>query len=287
MRLALLLAALTGVSLPAAALAIDPGTAQGSMTTDGITVPLTHSVALVYDNEEGLLDEPELRLLLADREVPLGVLSGPILDRLDLLARRGEVRGLVLRLDPQRLTAAAVNGTVLLAPADPERSLTFLTLEDASGIEALKVSESRVVGKLAFTLSGDTPADSVAVQASFNAPRFRDEISARISDSEAADSPPVQVLMRWNEALRAGDFDALKGLSSDDKYAELETFRAEVGDEALRKVVVSEVPSGDVVRRQIKEVVIRGSRAFIIIEDDDETRTVATATRIGERWVVD
>lgn len=286
MRLVWLLAVLTGVFLPAPAFAIDPGTAQGSMTADGITVPLTHAVALLYGNEEGLLDGPELRLLLSDREVPLAVLSGPILDRLDDLARRGEVRGLVLRLDPQRLMAAQVNGTVLLAPADPERSLTFLTLDGGGSIEALEVSETRVAGTLAFTLTGDTPADSVAAQVRFSAPRFRDVIVARVSGSQAADSPPVQVLIRWNEALRAGDFDALKGLSSNEKYAELETFRADVGDEALRKVVASEVPTGDEVRRQIKEMVIRGDRAFIII-DDDETRNVATASRIGDRWVVD
>jgi len=284
LRLAALIGALAVPLLPA--LAIDPGTAQGTMTADGITVPLTHAYALVYGNEEGMLEGPEMRVLLTDRDVPIAVLSGPILDRLDGMARKGEVRGLVLRLDLQQLAKGPINGTVLLAPADPETSLTFLTLSGGEGIESLQVTDTRVSGKVAFSVAGDTPAESATAQAAFGAPKFRDEISARMTGAEAASSPPAQVLARWNDALRNGDFEQLRSLSGDDKYHELEAFRAEVGNDGFRKVVASEVPSGDEVRRQIKEVIIRGNRAFIII-DDDEARNVATATRIGDHWVVD
>lgn len=268
------------------ALAIDPGTARGTLSTDGIDVPLSYAFAVVYGNEEGMLEEPELRLLLTDREVPISVLSGPILDRLDSLARKGAVRGLVLRFDQKRLQKTSINGTVLVAPADPETSLTFFTLGSGEGVDAFDVTETRVTGALKFSISGDTPAETLTVQATFSAPRFYDEVSARLEGADAAASPAAQVLVRWNDALRRLDFAELKRLSSDDKYHEVDTFRLEVGDEAFRKVVATEIAAGEVLRSQIKEVLIRGNRAFIIIEDD-EARNVATATREADGWRVD
>ncbi|MCU0837869.1 MAG: hypothetical protein MUE49_04000 [Rhodospirillales bacterium] len=286
MRLALLFAAVVGAAFPLPVRGIDPGSAQGTMTSDGVAVGLHHALALFYGNEEGLLDGPEIRLLLSDRDVAPAALSGPILDRLEQLARKGDVRGLVLRLDPQQPVTAPIGGTVLLSPADPERSLTFLELEGGSGIEDWRLTDTRASGRLAFSIAGDTPADTVTVQAAFSAPRFRDEVTARLIGPEAADSAPAQALVRWNEALHRGDIETLKALSSDDKYAELLAFRAEVGDEALRKVVAAE-PSGAELKRQIKEVLVRGDRAFIIMVDDDDARNFAATTRIGERWVID
>ncbi len=285
-RLALLLTAIVGAALPLPAHAIDPGSAEGTMTSDGVTVGLRHALALFYGNEEGLLDGPEIRLLLSDREVPVAALSGPILDRLEQLARKGEVRGLVLRLDPQQPATAPIGSTVLLSPADPERSLTFLELTGGAALEDWRLTDTRASGRLAFSIAGDTPADSVTVQATFSAPRFRDEVTARLTGAMAADSAPAQALIRWNEALHRGDIETLRVLSSDDKYAELLAFRAEVGDEALRKVVATE-PNGEALKRQIREVVVRGERAFIIMTDDDDVRNFAATTRIGERWVID
>lgn len=268
--------------LPAA----DGGNAEGTMKVDGITVPLSYAYALVYGNEEGMLGGPELRLLLADREVPLSLLSGPILDRLDSHARRGEVRGLVLRLDLQRLTEATVSGSVLLAPTDPETSLMFVTLTPQEALENLHVTEATVSGKLAFAVAGDSPGEEVSIAATFHAPNVRDELSARLSEPAAVTSPPVQALLKWNEALRVGDFERLRDLSTTEKYREVESFRLEVGDDAFRKMVASEVTPDADLRRQIKVVIIRGERAFVVLEDE-EGRTLATALRVGDRWIVD
>ena len=90
------LLALSLLALPAdAVFAIDAGTVQGSLQVDGVTVPLTHAIAHLHDNAERLLRHPrELRVLLADRDVPQQALAGIALGPLLRMAREGRVRGL-------------------------------------------------------------------------------------------------------------------------------------------------------------------------------------------------
>ena len=59
-------------------MAIDPGRVQGSLKVNDRAVALTQAYAHLHDNAERLLDRPqELRLLLADREVPPEAQAGP------------------------------------------------------------------------------------------------------------------------------------------------------------------------------------------------------------------
>src|SRR5512147_805309 len=95
------LAAAAGATLALApAQAIDPGWAKGSLRVDGRTIALTHAYVHRHDNEEGLLEGRELRILLADREVPESILAGVRTAALEKLARGNGVQGVLLTVDP-------------------------------------------------------------------------------------------------------------------------------------------------------------------------------------------
>lgn len=288
MRLLLAVIIVLGLGIPPAE-AIDPGQADGVLVVADSRIPLKHAYAMVYGNEEGMLEGPELRILLTDRKLPQSILSGPILDRLDALAREDQVRGVLLRLDPAAPKDSAVNGTLLVAPSEPQASLTFFTTQTTGGqgsFEALDVAGNRVTGQTKLKMPGDDSTEAFEYRAGFSAPLFRDEITQRAKGNDARGHPAAQAMLAWNEAMLKADFTALRELSAADKYQELQAFRTEVGEQAFLLIVASEATPTDQLRQQIVEVIVRGDRAFILMEADG-TRNVAMASRQGERWVID
>jgi len=102
MKLVPLLIAFLAIPIGAAR-AIDPGIAQGVLRAGADHIALTHSFALLHDNAEKLLDRPaELRIVLADRDIPQDSLTGIAFLRVSEMAREGQVRGLLLQLDPDQ-----------------------------------------------------------------------------------------------------------------------------------------------------------------------------------------
>ncbi|MBI1734366.1 MAG: hypothetical protein HYR51_04260 [Candidatus Rokubacteria bacterium] len=123
-----------------AAFAIDVGTVQGSLQVDGVTVALTHAFAHLHDNAERLLHRPrELRILLADREVPRDALGGIALPALMRMAREGRVRGLLLRLDADQPTREVL--TPLRPPVDPDQPVV---------VRKISVAHNRVTGEIEY-----------------------------------------------------------------------------------------------------------------------------------------
>lgn len=127
--------------LPAhAASAIDVGMAEGSLQVDGVTVPLTHAFAHLHDNAERLLRHPrELRILLADRDVPQEALAGIALVPLLRMAREGRVRGLLLQLDADQPGHGVV--TLLRPSVDPDQPVV---------VQKVAVAHNRVIGELEY-----------------------------------------------------------------------------------------------------------------------------------------
>src|SRR5262245_28668801 len=110
-----------------AALAIDPGTVRGTLQVGAAAIPLKFAAAHLHDNAEKLLDRPrEMRVVLADREVPQEALAGVAFPPVMQLAREGKVKGVLLRFDPGNRKHLLV--TVLAAPANPQESLLNLTV---------------------------------------------------------------------------------------------------------------------------------------------------------------
>ena len=156
--------------VPTAA-AIDPGHATGYLEIDGERIELREAFAHLHRNPEGRLPfTPELRVVLADREVPQASLEGletlPVLD----LARAGDVRGLLVRLDPDVPGVALVT---LLLPA-PRGDAALATRRYAGPgdpvVRGLKLSATRVGGQV------ECPADDgLKCSVRFSAPVFNEQ----------------------------------------------------------------------------------------------------------------
>jgi hypothetical protein len=167
--------AITGLVLfllafvPTAA-AIDPGRATGYLVLNGTRIELREAYAHLHGNREGRLPfTPELRIVLADHEIPQDSLRGqqmlPVLD----LALSGKVRGLLIRTDPDDANSATV--TILAAPAAGSRSLITHRYSgpDARATRDLRISPQRVGGDIVCP-----PDPGLQCSAHFSAPLFND-----------------------------------------------------------------------------------------------------------------
>ncbi len=164
------LAALGLLTVGPTAAAIDPGHASGYVEIDGERIELREAFAHLHRNAEGLLSfTPELRIVLADREVPQFSLAGlealPVLE----LARTGQVRGLLIRLDPDE--SGTVQLTLLVPPQAPDGSLVTLHYGSPNHgvVRQLKLSPTRVGGTVACPATAEL---TCSVQ--FSAPVFNE-----------------------------------------------------------------------------------------------------------------
>jgi hypothetical protein len=268
-RLRCLLAGILAV-LPAVGFALDPGTARGELVIDGETIALTHSYALRQDNAEGLMDGPELRLLLSDRELATDLLAGPVLAELDRLARQGNVKGVLLRVDGER-RPESVRGTILHAPPDPGRSLPFFTKSgQGAGFKRFELGDNRVVGEAEEAPEGPGFANMpvYGYRASFSAPIFEDrKVTAVLNGKEARASPPARAFLAFEKLLREGDLLRLQAAVTPARWRETEQYLAQVGEAQFKAEVRDMVPQTARRERQIERVVVRGDRATVIYRE--------------------
>ena len=149
-KLLSIFASLLVVASPA--LAIDPGTVQGWVQIDGGAVTrLTQ--AYVY------LERPSaMRIVLADREVPLNALPRIAVSAVTALARDGKVRGLLIQVDPGNPARATVTPLDATAPKGKRGAM-----------RELAIANNRVKGEIK-----SHPADvfELAYDAKFSAPLF-------------------------------------------------------------------------------------------------------------------
>jgi hypothetical protein len=155
--------------MPTAA-AIDPGRVTGYVQVDGERIELREAFAHLHRNPAGELPfTPELRVVLADREIRQESLAGlealPVLE----LARTGQVRGLLIRLDPDDPGTLLIT---LLAPpptlGDPLITRRH-TGQRGEVIRQLQLSRQRVAGDIVCP-----PAPDLQCSAHFSAPVFNE-----------------------------------------------------------------------------------------------------------------
>lgn len=246
LRAALLIATLL---VPGRAPAIDPGWVKGSLVTERGEVALTHAYAMEHRDEEGIGRGAELRILLADREVRETLLSGPVFTAVERECRDRGLRGVLLRVDPQRLATAPVRVAVLdMAPGSPP-GLAFATLPgEAAGLEPLRVDPTRVTGKVRRARGGG--AGDFGYDATFSAPRFVDVVTERLSGPRAATSAPALALLEAERAAGAAISDPRRWAG------------------------------------RIVEVVVRGDRASVVVQERGRRR-VTVLVRKDAQWQVD
>lgn len=281
-----LLLLLSCLLLPlSSAVAIDAGTAKGSLKAGGKDIPLRHAIAYQLDNAEGLLDRPrELRIALTDREVPREALAGIAFPPVMQMAREGKVLGVLLRLDPADRKGVYV--TLLAPPSDPRMSLVTLTLSGTADVfKTLDIANNRATGDIAHRDSrpgsSDMPSLDFAIQ--FGAPVFNDPpVTADLKGEAARKSPQAQLLREKARALARGDFDALRKISSERANKSTDEFLAQLGDKA--KMFAKEAAAG--IEKSLKtldRVVVRGDRAVAIIGKGEWTSFV----RVGGQWLTE
>jgi hypothetical protein len=151
------------------AVAIDPGRADGRVEIGGERIELQQAYAHLHAKGDRRQEiAPELRLVLADREIPQQSLAGlpplPVLD----LARDGQVRGLLVRLNP------GDPGTLWLTPLLPATATSPAAERRHEGagdcvLRNLRVSPQRVGGDL------ECPSGAgLQCKVHFSAPLFTD-----------------------------------------------------------------------------------------------------------------
>jgi hypothetical protein len=142
----------------------------GYLVVNGTRIELREAYAHLHGNRDSRLPfTPELRIVLADREIPQESLRGqealPVLD----LALIGKVRGLLIRTDPDDASSATV--TILAAPAAGSRSLITRSYSGpaATALRDLRFSPQRVGGDIVCP-----PDPGLQCSAHFSAPLFNE-----------------------------------------------------------------------------------------------------------------
>lgn len=284
-----LLAAILTASLgwAGSAAAAGPGKADGSLSVGQGGIELKTAYATQYFNDEGLADGPELRILLADRKVDLDQLAGPKGDGIERLARQGQLRGILLRLDPTQLAKAPVRGTLLVQPPSPSDSLMHFTITgDSGGFDALQVTKDRVQGKVQFQSAPGT-APAFSYRAGFTAPLVQDRPAARLIGARAQESPQAKAVLAFERALLDADMAEVSAHATPERFAALDADFLRVGPASFLEQVRAQLPDPAVRPRQIREVVIHGSRAWVVMVKDDGTRTVAALAHRDGAWKLD
>ncbi|MBA4390240.1 MAG: hypothetical protein C0399_04805 [Syntrophus sp. (in: bacteria)] len=269
------------------AYAIDEGTAEGTITVNNETIAISYVYAHLHDNAEGLLDRPkELRIVLSDRKVPQESLRGIVFLPVEDLARENRMRGLMMQLNPNDPGKIVV--TLLQAPPTSRHSLMTLTLS-ATGeklFKKLNVSKTRVDGEVEHfdtRSEGGTDLPKLSYSAIFSAPLFNElPVTADLKGMAAQKSPQVKIYREKIIAMKKGDFETVKRLSSERANRRNAVMLAQLGDQA--KVMAAEgALEMEQSLKQVKRVVVRGDTAVMFFSE----KHWATFVREGTNWKTD
>ena len=255
----------------AATPAANPGTAKGSLQVGAETIPLKFAAAQMHDNAEKLLDRPrELRIVLADREIPQDALSGIVSLPVAHMAREGKVKGLLLRVDPGNRRRVSVT---LLRPV-PTAQVSLLNQTLTAGQDAfrtLEVKGNRLIGEIEYRDTSSRPSDypKVGYTVRFSAPLFNEPaVTADLKGKEAHDSPQVRLLRERARALAKGDFAFIRKFSTERTNRATDVFLERAGSQAP---VQAREAAADLERslKKLQRVVVRGDRAVVIFPGNE------------------
>ncbi|MBI4689113.1 MAG: hypothetical protein HY754_02415 [Nitrospirae bacterium] len=256
--------------LPLVAFALDPGFAKGSLTVNGEVVQLSNGYALLHDNAEKVLDDPkELRILLTDREVKESTLRGLVFLEIEQMAKEGNVRGILLKLNPDNPNKFII--TYLYPPTRPGAFLITKTIS-TTGTDAFKkfkIANGRITGELEDQDTRiDTDPDSLKfdIAVKFNVPMFNEPaITADLKGKEAKNSPHAVLLRKKADAMTKGDMKALQKLSSVKANKMSEAFLSQAGPEAVVYMKQGGAEMKKLVKK-ISRVVVRGDHAVMLFD---------------------
>lgn len=242
--------------------------AFGSVTLNGQQIRIAHIAAQMHDNAEGVVELP-LRIVFSDRPVPPGALDGGMALGVQQLARAGQVRGLMLRIDPAKPNQASL--TLLDKPVDERTSLAFASVSssDQPVIVGLKMSGTSASGSLAKAEFGEPPA-ALAYSLKFDTPLWREPaVTADLRAPALTSSTEFKVASAYADAMARGDLKAVRGATSKALRAEIDAMVAAAGE----GVAVDRMKKGGVAAKaqlaKFRRMVERGSRAMLVVGNDE------------------
>ncbi|GAA0296876.1 hypothetical protein GCM10009087_03340 [Sphingomonas oligophenolica] len=247
-------------------------TASGTYSEDGVTIPLSHGVALRKDDSEGILfDEAGIWVLLSDTEAGPSALAGGLFPPAYDMAKQGKLQGVLFVVKPGNRTDLSVS---VLATRDRNQgSFRTLSLSKTPELwDKLVVGPTRISGTL---FSGET-------HFSFDLPIAENPITADLHGAAAQASPQLAVLTANAHAWIAGDLAAVKATVTHRKQAEIDGYsaaeRAQLAAQAGpdMKALLAAMPKLD-------RVVVRGDTASIRTPDG----SAYDFTREDGVWKVD
>ena len=249
----LILAALLALS-PAPLMAQSATT--GTYAEGGVTIALSHGVALRKDDSEGILfDEAGIWVLLSDTVADPSVLAGGLFPPAYDMAKRGKLKGVLFVIKPGNRTDLSVS--VLAARDNNPGSFRSLTLSKTPELwYKLVVGSKRISGTL---VSGDT-------NFTFDLPIAENPITADLHGAAAQASPQLAVLMANARAWIAGDLTAVKATVTRRKQAVIDGYsaaeRTQIAGQSVpdMKALLAAMPKLD-------RVVVRGDTASIKTPD--------------------
>ena len=244
------------------AFALGLGAASGRYVRDKTHIEVSHAIALMQDNAEGLLDHgPQMRVLLSDRDVPIEALDGIAFPPVRAMAQKGDLRGLLLEFDPADRKSLRI--TILAKPDDPTEFAPTLSLSDSNGLWRRLTADAAHV-------EGDFQAsDGSDIAFSFSAPVSTDPVVADLKGAAALSSEQVRVLTARTQALARGDLAAALALTSRQAGADLK-------DAAPAELKQLSGPMAELLKalKGVTRVVVRKRSAVAIMPGGDVSSLV-------------
>jgi len=269
---------------------VKPGPVSGTLKVDGKTIPLKYVYALQYDALEGISDNAEVRIILADKEVLPGSTLPPhyVFDTfgpLNELGREGKICGVVLKLDP-KAPLKRFSGILLYPPKSEGQTLTSFSYSGTkSAFKKLKIAAERAEGEIAYVSEPSEDVPGFELNVSFDAPIVPEEkATEKLEGAKALNSPQVQAFLKFVRACGKADLKELSGIATAKKFKELEAIKKQAGEAEFIKMLAW--PSTQPVEKQIRSVIVRGKRAWIAIEMGGEKMWM-TAIQEGGAWKID
>lgn len=261
---------------------------EGKFTIDGKDIPLTHVLALDFDDAEGMGDGPELRVLFSDKAIAQTDLESPILFNLDTLAREGKLQGVLLRFDP-KAESPEVRGTTYVAPSSPQTSMPFFTYSGgAGGVDSLKVETGALSGKVEGSDEGNadfgTPAYTFEI--TFSAPVQKSSPVTTLKGKEAMATVQMKTYLKFEEAMGKGDLDTIRKMTSPEKSKQMDLFIAQAGKEQFLEMTKQMVSDPATREKNLAGLYIRGDNTTIVFNDEGGKMSVNLKKK-GDAWIMD
>lgn len=244
--------------------AITTGTADGTLTVNGETVPLKHAYAR---ERAGFFDSAaaDISVLLTDRPVEMKALADQF--ALGALARAGNLRGVEVIVSREH---GPISGTIL--------DRAFQGSMSVAGVHRLELDSNggdRFTGRLYMEGPRTFMDVTFHYRARFDAPLVRHMRPTQAADKKLEDTPQARTVLAFMKAIKDDDLEAMKKTLSAEALKELEELDPKETMEMMRAFL----PEAG----EISSIEVDGDTAVLqIVEKHEHGTSTATVNLVLE-----